>query len=94
MSAEYAGPVPHWYAVYTRGARERAYNNLKAWNVETLLPHKRSSLQLHHRLTHLRCRMFPRYLFARFRAGRLLHKVSFERCKAGGEFRGLHAHSR
>jgi transcriptional antiterminator RfaH len=82
MSVEYAGSVPQWYAVYThRRQEERAYNNLQAWNVETFAPRiKEARYNFVTGLpTFVVKLMFPRYLFARFRAEELLHKVGFTR---------------
>lgn len=71
-------PTMGWYAVHTHPKQEaRADSNLRAWGVETFSPKLRE------------CRynefsgapifipqfLFPRYIFARFQAERLLHKV-------------------
>jgi transcriptional antiterminator RfaH len=82
MSCEYAGTVPHWYAVYTHNRQEeRAHNNLQAWRVETFAP--RIKERRYNFITGLPTfvvkLMFPRYIFARFEAEQLLHKVSFTR---------------
>ena len=73
---------PHWYAIYTKAKEEeRAGSNLQAWGVETFLPrirelrfneHSRKGVSF---VKHL----FPRYIFARFDASGLLHKVNFTR---------------
>lgn len=73
--------VLRWYVIYTHPRQEdRVVRNLKAWELETFSP----------RFKELRCSqyggpkyvlkyLFPRYIFARFRAGRLLHKVHYTR---------------
>lgn len=71
-----------WYAIHTHPKEEeRATNNLNAWNVETFNPKVRER-----RLnpftgapTYEKRPLFPRYIFARFDAGRLLSKVIFTR---------------
>ena len=73
---------PCWYAIYTKPKQEdRADSNLRAWDVETFTPKIRErSLNPFtgkpHFITKL---LFSRYIFARFRAGQLLHKVAFTR---------------
>lgn len=72
----------HWYAIHTHPRQEdRAESNLKAWKVETFAPRRK-----HHRHnpytncpSHLTKPLFPGYIFARFDAGELLHKVRFTR---------------
>jgi transcription elongation factor/antiterminator RfaH len=73
---------PLWYAIYTKAKEEdRAGTNLRAWGVDTFMPmirelrfnefsHRRSSFIKH---------LFPRYIFAHFDAGSLLHQVNFTR---------------
>ena len=74
--------TPCWYAIYTKPKQEdRANFNLMAWNVEAFTPKfKESRLNAvtgkrNYAIKHL----FPRYIFARFRASELLHKVYFTR---------------
>ncbi|PYS87928.1 MAG: hypothetical protein DMF64_21865 [Acidobacteria bacterium] len=73
---------PQWYAIHTNPKQEeRACQNLQAWGVESL------SLRLkeHRRnpftgaAVYVSKPLFPRYIFARFHAGSLLHKISFTR---------------
>lgn len=71
-----------WYAIYTRPKQEeRADSNLRAWNVETFTPklRERSLNPFTGKPNFITKSLFPRYIFARFRAGELLHKVSFTR---------------
>lgn len=81
-SREDAGSVPHWYAVHTHPRQEeRAHENLRAWKVETFAPRiKKARYNPFTGLpTFVVNLMFPRYIFARFEAEQLLHKVSFTR---------------
>lgn len=71
-----------WYAVHTHPKQEeRADSNLRAWNVETFNP----KIKRRRRTTFAQTpvfdtvALFPRYIFARFDAGRLLHKILFTR---------------
>lgn len=77
---------PHWYVIHTKPRQEeRADDNLRAWNVETLLPLYRTRLRSRY-TNGFKYRvqpLFPRYIFARFDAGRLLHKIRYTR--------GIHA---
>ena len=71
-----------WYAVHTKPKQEgRAESNLVAWGVETFFP--RVKERRYNRLTSAPAYqikpLFPRYLFARFKATDLLHKVCFTR---------------
>jgi transcriptional antiterminator RfaH len=75
-----------WYAIYTKAKEEeRAGSNLRAWGVKTFLPRIREFRFNEHsgRPTSFLKHLFPRYIFARFDAGSLLHKVNFTRgvCK-------------
>lgn len=72
----------HWYAVYTKPKEEqRADQNLAAWGVETLAPkiQERRTNEFTGRPTYFTKPLFPRYIFARFDAERLLRKVRFTR---------------
>lgn len=71
-----------WYAIHTHPKQEgRAESNLRAWNVETFCP----KLEEHRRHPYTNApvsiikHLFPRYIFARFNADKLLHKVSLTR---------------
>lgn len=73
---------PQWYAVHTKAKEEaRVESNLLAWQVEVFNPKVRG-----------RCRsqfggapvsvvepLFPRYVFARFDASRMHHKIHYTR---------------
>lgn len=71
-----------WYAIHTHPKQEaRAESNLLAWNVETFVPR-----YLWRRLNQFRSEptfhirpLFPRYIFARFDADELSHKVHYTR---------------
>jgi transcriptional antiterminator RfaH len=72
----------HWYAIHTHPKQEdRAESNLKAWRVETFVP--RYKQRRYHQYTNnpsqLIKPLFPRYIFARFVASELLHKIHFTR---------------
>ena len=74
--------APCWYAVYTHPRQEnRADSNLRAWQVETFYPKVKQYRynQYNHKPICLSSPLFPRYIFARFVARYLLHKVSFTR---------------
>ncbi|HEV7859965.1 MAG TPA: transcription termination/antitermination NusG family protein [Pyrinomonadaceae bacterium] len=82
MSAEIICDVPRWYVVQTGlKQEERAAHNLNAWGMETFSP----KLRLRRRnpftgtLLNGVGPMFPRYIFARFDASVLLHKVNYTR---------------
>lgn len=72
----------HWYAVRThRNQENRAHANLQSWNVETFYPkikEKRRN-EFSGAITLVTKPFFARYLFARFNAEQLLHKVCFTR---------------
>ena len=82
-----------WYAVRTKARQEeRAENNLKAWSVDTYLPKVAEHGNSYSRgqFSLIVKPLFPRYLFARFKADELLHKVHYTRgvesvvCFGGG----------
>lgn len=82
MSSEKAFDTPRWYAVRTRPKEEsRAEVNLLAWDVETFAPRIREKRlnQFTGLPTFFQKPLFPRYIFARFEAGKLLHKVYYTR---------------
>lgn len=71
-----------WYAVRTKPKQEeRADDNLRAWRVETFTPRlkERRSTQYGTGPTYAVKPLFPRYIFARFNAQSLLHKVNYTR---------------
>jgi transcriptional antiterminator RfaH len=73
---------PCWYVIHTKPKQEyRASGNLLAWGVETLSP-KLKSLRPSN-FTGMPVEqvnpLFPRYIFARFDAATMLHKVWFTR---------------
>ena len=72
----------HWYALHTHPKQEiRADENLRSWNVETFTPKLRTRRSNPNGRTPM-CftkPLFPRYIFARFRAAEYLHKVRFTR---------------
>lgn len=71
-----------WYVIHTRPREEtRADQNLRAWSVETFFPviRKRSFNKSTRRPPYQAKPLFPGYLFARFDATRMLHKVRFTR---------------
>jgi transcriptional antiterminator RfaH len=73
---------PCWYAIQTRPQEEgRAEMNLMAWGVATLAPKIKESRhnQFTGKPTHFTKPLFPRYIFARFDAETLQHKVSYTR---------------
>jgi transcriptional antiterminator RfaH len=73
---------PQWYAILTKPKQEdRADSNLRAWNVETFTPKikERGLNPFTGRPTYITKPLFPNYIFARFKASELLHKVSFTR---------------
>jgi transcriptional antiterminator RfaH len=82
MRSETTHDVPSWYVIHTNPKQEdRAFNNLKAWNVETFSP--KLCERRYHKFagppTYTVKPLFPRYIFARFVAHNMLHKVSFTR---------------
>jgi transcription elongation factor/antiterminator RfaH len=71
-----------WYAINTKLKQEdRAENNLRAWRVETFVPRikERRRGRIAGTATHSIKLLFPRYIFARFDANAMLHKVRFTR---------------
>jgi len=71
-----------WYALHTHPQQEeRAAENLSAWGVETFLPKykERRCNPFTGRPTYVTRSLFPRYMFSRFEAGRMLRKVWFTR---------------
>lgn len=71
-----------WYAIRTRPNQEnRAGENLIAWGVETFVPRlrKRCFGEYVARAVYRIEPLFRSYIFARFKAGDMLHKVRFTR---------------
>jgi transcriptional antiterminator RfaH len=82
VSGENTSDNSAWYVIYTKPLQEeRAGNNLKAWSVETLTPkiRERRYNQFTGKPTYITKPFFPRYIFARFEAESMLHKVCFVR---------------
>jgi transcriptional antiterminator RfaH len=82
MFSETAVDIPHWYVVKTQPKQEnRAQMNLNAWKVETFFPtikeRRPSAFTGEPRITINP--LFPGYLFARFQANLLLHKIHYTR---------------
>lgn len=72
----------HWYVIHTHPRQEdRAERNLRSEGLETLFPklRERRYNQYTGEPTQIIKPLFPRYLFARFNASELLHKVSYTR---------------
>lgn len=79
---EIKGDDLRWYAVYTKtGEEDRAESNLRAWQIEVFTPkvQARRVNQVTGKPTISARPLFPRYLFARFKADETLHKVWFTR---------------
>lgn len=71
-----------WYAINTKPRQEeRAESNLNAWQVETFVPRIRKRRRGHvaGEVRYATKILFPRYIFARFDANVMLHKISFTR---------------
>lgn len=80
MSQESDGPK--WYAIYTYPNQEnRAADNLLAWGVETFCPKLKESRSnpFSGAVSYFIKHLFPQYIFARFEAEKLFHKVCFTR---------------
>lgn len=82
MSLEKVVEMPRWYAINTKPREEdRADENLTAWGVEAFAPRirKKRFNQFTGKPTAISRPLFPGYIFARFDAARLLHKVHYTR---------------
>lgn len=82
MDSERFLEKPLWYAINTKPRdEERADKNLAAWGIETLSPKIKEARynQFTGRPTYFIKPLFPRYIFARFDAETLLHKVYYTR---------------
>ena len=82
MNMELADDGLRWYVIQTQRKQEqRAEDNLRAWMVETFYPKLKEAR--YNRYTGQRADvikpLFPNYIFARFQARQLLHKVHFTR---------------
>lgn len=74
--------VPRWYAIYTRPREEdRVDRNLTGWDVETFSPKikKKQANPFNCKPIYHSQPLFPRYVFARFDADKMLHKIHFTR---------------
>lgn len=74
--------VARWYVIYTKiNEEDRADKNLAAWGLETFYPRiRRKQLnEFSGKVTYFPRPLFPRYIFGRFNAETLLHKVSNSR---------------
>jgi transcriptional antiterminator RfaH len=74
--------MPRWYAIYTKPQEEdRVDRNLAAWGIETFSPRikKKQLNQFTGKPIYLSRPLFPRYIFARFDAERILHKIYYTR---------------
>jgi transcription elongation factor/antiterminator RfaH len=79
---EQCGDLLRWYAIHTHPQQEgRADSNLTAWGVETFSPRLKARRlnEFTGATTFVSRPMFPRYIFARFDAYKLLHKVWYTR---------------
>lgn len=82
MNMELADDALRWYVIQTQRKQEqRAEDNLRAWMVETFYPKMKEAR--YNRYTGQRADvikpLFPSYIFARFSARSLLHKIHFTR---------------
>lgn len=74
--------VARWYVIYTKTNEEdRVDRNLMAWGLETFYPRikKKQLNEFTGKATYFSRPLFPRYIFARFDAEKLLHKISNSR---------------
>ncbi|HZH29154.1 MAG TPA: transcription termination/antitermination NusG family protein [Pyrinomonadaceae bacterium] len=82
MNCELQIDSPLWYVIQTKPREEfRAVDNLKAQSIETFFPIvKEPRLDpVTKKRSYSVKPLFPRYLFARFNANKMLHKVNFTR---------------
>ncbi len=71
-----------WYAIYTKPSSEdRADYNLSAWGVETFAPRIKERRRSHTfgPAGYAIKPLFSRYIFARFDADKMLHKITYTR---------------
>ncbi|HEX7313567.1 MAG TPA: transcription termination/antitermination NusG family protein [Pyrinomonadaceae bacterium] len=82
MEIEKITNVSRWYAVYTKpGEESRANQNLIGWGVETFSPkiRKKRLNPFTGKPLSVSASLFPRYIFARFDADKMMHKISYTR---------------
>lgn len=82
MERNIVPPSLRWYAVYTKPRQEdRATSNLRIQNIETCSPKVRETRfnALVGQRVQVIKPLFPSYIFARFDAATMLHKVWFTR---------------
>ena len=82
MNYEQLSDAPRWYIIHTNPKQEdRADSNLRAWNVETFTPKVKAYRYNQYTGESAGCikPLFPRYIFAWFKAGALLPKIRFTR---------------
>jgi transcriptional antiterminator RfaH len=80
--ASAVGDLLSWYVIYTKPRQEeRAESNLRAWCIETYMPVmvERGRHLSNGQPSRIVKPLFPRYIFARFRANGLMHKVYYTR---------------
>lgn len=73
---------PRWYAIHTKPKEEdRVDSNLRAWGVESFSPRIKEPRynQFTDKPINVVKALFPRYIFARFDASKLLHKIYYTR---------------
>lgn len=71
--------APRWYAIHTKSRQEdKADQNLRAWGIQTFSPKIREPRRNFNygRPAYLTKPLFATYIFARFKANDLLHKIS------------------
>ena len=86
MNLDTTTDKPLWYAVYTKAREEeRADSNLRAWGVNTFTPTIREGRRDrgYGKATNSVKHLFPRYIFAQFDSGALLHKINNTRGVCG-----------
>jgi transcriptional antiterminator RfaH len=82
MSSEVENDFPQWYVIHTHlKQEERADSNLRQWGIETLYPKIKSRRvnEFTGAPTYITKPLFPRYIFAKFNASKILSKISFTR---------------
>lgn len=82
MDTEESVNALRWYAIKTKFRDEnRVDKNLAAWGVETFAPRikKRRNDSYPGKPVFISQSLFPLYIFARFEAGRMLHKIYYTR---------------
>lgn len=81
-SAQYGSELC-WYAIHTKRKQEqRIHLNLSVMRVETFFPQireRRRRDSFTERVSYVIRPLFPNYLFARFRVGEMLHKITYTR---------------